>query len=176
LQVRSVKTLAPVWTSELFPAAYLETQDEVRVGDVDNDGVDDVVLLASLTVRVFSTGIARAAPVTPARFDASAAIHADTHVGSACCATVHLHWDEAAPGDSAPLQYRLYRGSRNGGPLALLATTAQNEFADVLAGGVAGYRYLVEVVDAGGNVAPAKLQTDVAIGGSGRCRRPSGKP
>ena len=176
LQVRSITTLAPLWTSELFPMLLNFGQaDQIVTADVNNDGRAEVVFLTSLTLRVFDTGLARPASVAPVRFRPDAALHANVFVRSPCCATVHLEWNDADPGDSGPVQYRVYRDRAGGASPVLLATTSRHEFADVYSGGAGVYRYIVEAVDFHGNAAPQSLQTDVTITGGGRCRRPAGK-
>jgi hypothetical protein len=177
LQVRSLDTLALLWTSEDFLSiANFGQTAQLTLQDVDNDGVTDVVFLSSLAVRVFKSE-ALPAGTTPPAFDAAAAISAHAQVRAACCAAVYLRWDHARAGTSPPLQYRVYRAGSGGESEILLATTPRNELVDLNAGGGAGgYRYSVEVVDGAGHASPGRLTADVLIGKGGRCHRPAGKP
>ena len=171
LQVRSIDTLALLWTSETFPVLYNFGQvEQIAVGDVDNDGMPEVVFLSSLTARVFKADGVPVATVLP-RFEASARLTADIRV-HACCAVADLHWTHARPGTAAPLQYRIYRAGLAGEPEVLLGTTSRNEFLDKSGGAGAGYRYSVVVVDAAGRAAPEKLTAEVK---GSLCHRPAGK-
>jgi len=171
LQVRSIDTLALLWISEYFPLLVNFGQaEQIAVGDVDNDGMPEVVLLSSITARVFKADAVPAATALP-RFEASARLTADLHVHS-CCAVAELHWTHARPGTAAPLQYRIYRSGLAGESEVLLGTTSRNEFLDKSVGEGAGYRYSVAVVDAAGRVAPVKLTAEVK---GSLCHRPAGK-
>jgi hypothetical protein len=175
LQVRSIDTLEPLWTSEEFPQLFNFGQvQQIGVGDVDNDGAPEVLFLSSLTLRVFKTG----APATrsiSARFGPTATIQSTVSARAPCCATVLLDWSDALPGGTPPLRYRIYRSSTIGGSESLIATTSRSEFTDLRAGGSVGYRYSIEIVDGAGQAVPGRLTTTVAIGGGGRCARPAGK-
>jgi len=176
LQVRSLNTLAPLWTSKSF-SVPINTgwTDQIAVGDVDGDGVPEVVFLSGVALRVFKTNVTASGAVPP-RFDSSAVLRADVRVRTACCAAVYLQWDDARPGSAPPLAYRIYRAGVHGEAEALLATTAGNEFVDLYAGGVATARYAVEAVDAAGQTTPRRLTLDVTLGNGARCRRPAGRP
>jgi len=175
LQLRAIDTLASLWTSEEYPILPNFGQtDQIVVGDVDNDGLPEVVLLSSLTVRVFKADMPPAGTSLP-RFDAAAALSADVRVRAICCATVLLHWDDAIPGNAPPLRYRVYRAGPDGHD-ALLGTTSFPHFADSYAGGGSAYRYSVAVIDAAGNESAERLTKEVTIGGGARCHRPAGHP
>ncbi|HEX9460432.1 MAG TPA: PQQ-binding-like beta-propeller repeat protein [Thermoanaerobaculia bacterium] len=171
LQVRSIDTLAPLWTSEEFPRLLsFGRVEQISVGDVDNDGVAEVVFLSSIAMRVFKVdGVASG--TIPPRFDPSAGLRANV-ASRSCCVTVNLQWDHAQPGTSPPLQYRVYRAGTAGGPEVLLATTSRNEFTDLYVTAGAGYGYSVEVIDAAGHAAPRRLTTEAKVP---ICHRPAGR-
>ena len=102
LQVRSIDTLALLWTSEDFPILINFGQvEQIAVGDVDNDGGPEVVFLSSLTARVFKVDRVVSGTVLP-RFDT---VRLNAKVGiRSCCATVFLDWDHARTGNAPPLQ------------------------------------------------------------------------
>jgi hypothetical protein len=169
--VRSIETLAPLWTSEEFRKLInFQQAEQIAVADVDYDGIAEVLFLSSLTVRVFKPELA-ATGTNPPRFASSAALNANVRVRS-CCAAVYLHWDHAQPGTAPPLEYRVYRAGTAGEPEVLLATTSRNEFVDFHPGVATGYRYSVAVVDAAGHAAPERLTTEVK---ATLCHRPAGK-
>ena len=161
LQVRSLDTLALLWTSEDFPIPVnFEQVEQIAVGDVENSGVPEVVFLSPLTARVFKVdGVVNGA-ISP-RFDS---LRLNTKLSMhSCCATVLLDWDHARPGNSPPMQYRVYRSRTGGGDEVLLGTTSRNEFADLSTGAGAGYHYSVEVVDGAGQAAPQRLTAEVNV-------------
>jgi hypothetical protein len=175
LQVRSIETLEPLWTSEEFPQLINFGQvQQIDVGDVDNDGAPEVLFLSSLTLRVFKTGAPATRSISP-RFGPTATIQSTVSDRSPCCATVLLDWSDALPGGTPPLRYRIYRSSTVGGSDSLIATTSRSEFTDLRAGGSVGYRYSIEIVNGAGEAVPGRLTTTVAIGRAGRCVRPAGK-
>lgn len=170
LQIRSLDTLAPLWTSEVFPLLLNFSQiEQIAVTDVDNDGIAEVALLSSLTLRVFKAEAPPAGAIPP-RFDSSAVLHANPRIHS-CCTSVVLDWSAARPGSSPPLQYRVYRGGPAGSEV-LLATTSRNELVDANPGAPGIYRYSVAVIDAAGNESAERLNATAEVRS---CFRPPGK-
>jgi hypothetical protein len=150
LRILKASDRTVTWDSGALPGALQGTSNRLFIGDVDDDGRNEVVVATQSTILIYESP---GPPETdPPVWNGPAGVQTVTALG--CCSTIQLTWNEAMDAMSPPVSYRVYRSTDAGfvpDPSSLVSQQSATEWRDEALPRATTFHYVVRAVDRLGN-------------------------